>query len=310
MKMSALLFVFISSVASFGIGIDSPDFFSNPTAFVNSMATADKDTINKLIDFANGLIAEGENVRAQVIKAKNDADAALAEATAALEKAEKYLDKREAIQAEAEKHLDYTTEVEAASLKKKHDAWDVKENKLALYNTAQETMEREHARIAQEEIELNEVSQLLQELMPVLIQSSLGRSLLTDVNAEINPDSLQKVIDLVVDLIKAGKVEANGYTKLRDEAKAAFEKADSEYNAATKQHTHDLGAKSLATDAKNAAVAETKRATGIRDAAANDRVNKLQTAKDAESHRAVEEARINKEKATFEEVIQLLQKLA
>jgi len=310
MKMSALLFVFISSVASFGIGIDSPDFFSNPTAFVNSMATADKDTINKLIKYANDLIAEGETVRAQVIKAKRDADAALANAVIALNRAEAYLDKREDIQVKAENHLDYTTKVEAASRKKMNNLYDVSQAKLALLKTAQKNMIREHKRIAAEEVELNEVRQLLQELMPVLIQSTLGRSLLTDVNVEINPDSLQKVIDLVVNLIKAGKAEAKHYTKLRDDAQAAFDKAHREYLAAKKQHTHDLGAKSIASDAKDAAVAETKRATGLRDAAAADRVNKEQTAKDAEAHRKAEEARINKEKATFKEVIQLLRKLA
>lgn len=312
MKMFGFLsFVFIMSVSAFRTesGITAR-FFSNPTAFVNSMVGADKKTINKLIKYAEGLIQEGEDVRAKVIQARDDADKAAAVAADVLDKANAFLAFAKKEEKEARDYLAFTTAKEAETRQIMDDAEAHKIDSQAKFDHAQKTMDTELARIAKEDADLKEVKALLEELMPVFIEKSLGRALLSEVDAEIDPKALQKIIDLVVKLIAAGEQDARDFTKARDDARDVLDAAIEDYKNKFSIHTHWFGAKSVATDELANKVAQTNKATEDKALAEADKASKDRSAAEAESHRVAEEQRIDDEKVLFEKVIDLLQELA
>lgn len=306
-----LSFVFIMSVSAFRTesGITAR-FFSNPTAFVNSMVGADKKTINKLIKYAEGLIQEGEDTRAKVRQAKADADKAAADAADVLAKAKAFLAFANGEEKEARDYLAFTTAKEAETRQIMDDAEAHKIDSQAKFDQAQKTMDTELARIAKEDADLKEVKGLLEELMPVFIEKSLGRALLSEVDAEIDPKALQKIIDLVVKLIAAGEQDARDFTKARDDARDVLDAAIADYKNKFSIHTHWFGAKSVATDVLAEKVAQTTKATEDKNLAEADKASKDGSAADAEAHRAAEEKRINDERALFEKVIELLKELA
>lgn len=312
MKMFGFLpFVFILAASSFRTesGITAR-FFSNPTTFVNSMAGADKDTIAKLIDFAKGLIQEGEDVRATVLQAKADADAEAKVAADALDAASAFLDFANEEEKEARERLAFTTAKEAETRTIMDDAEAHKIDSQEKFDQAQATMDTELARIAQEDADLKEVQGLLEELMPVFIEKSLGRALLSEVDAEIDPQALQKIIDLVVKLIAAGEQDARDFTKARDDAQEVLTAAIEAYEAAFKEHTHWFGAKDVSTDCLNEKIAQTAKAVQEKNDATAEKARKDGAAADAEVHRAAEEKRIDEERELFEKVIALLEELA
>lgn len=312
MKMFGFLpFVFILAASSFRTesGITAR-FFSNPTTFVNSMAGADKDTIAKLIDYANVLIKEGEDVRATVKQAKVDADAAAQAAAQALDAASAFLESAKAEEQEARDRLAFTTAKEAETRALMDAAEAHKIDSQEKFDQAQATMDTELARIAKEDADLKEVQGLLEELMPVFIEKSLGRALLSEVDAEIDPKALQKIIDLVVKLIAAGEQDARDFTKARDDAQEVLTKAIEAYQEAFKTHTHWFGAKDVSQDCLNEKIAQTEKAVQDKADAVAEKARRDGAAADAETHRAAEEKRIDEERELFEKVITLLEELA
>lgn len=311
MKMFRFLpFVFILSAVSFRTETEmTARFFSNPTAFVNSLATADQDTINKLIQYANELIVEGEGIRKDVIQARDEANKVAAAAGVKLNAANAFLTKAENEEQAARDDLRHKTTIEANAFKAMNAAEAHMKDSQQKLNRAQRTMDRELARIAEEHEDLEEVKELLDELMPVFIEKSLGRALLSEANSEIDPKSVQQVIQLVNQLMIAGQEEAKGYTKARDDAQDVLDAATQDYNNKYDFHTHALGAKSVAEEVLEQKVNQAKNALEARNDAQNNKNIKDGLAADAEAHRVAEEKRINEEKEMFEKVIQLLQKL-
>lgn len=305
-----LPFVFILSVSSFRTesGITAR-FFSNPTVFVNSMAGADQKTIKKLIAYANTLIDDGEDVRATVIQARDDAVAADNAAIKALGKAAAFLEFAKTEEQTARDVLATNTAKEASTRQDMDDAEDHRKDSQAKFDHAQQTMDIELARIANEDADLKEVKGLLEELMPVFIEKSLGRALLSEVDAEIDPKSLQKIIDLVVKLIAAGQQDARDFTKARDDARAVLDAAIADHKKKVSIHTHWLGAKSVAEDVLTEKIAQTKKATQDKADRTADQQSTAANAVDAEEHRVAEEQRIDEEKELFHKVIELLEKL-
>lgn len=305
-----LPFVFILSVSSFRTesGITAR-FFSNPTAFVNSMAGADKKTVEKLISYANNLIAEGEDVRAEVIAARDDADAKNKAAITALGKANAFLTLAKEQEQTARDTLAFNTAKEASTRQEMDDAETHRKESQAKFNHAQATMDTELARIASEDADLKEVKELLEELMPVFIEKSLGRALLSEVDAEIDPKALQKIIDLVVKLIAAGEQDARDFTKARDDARHVLDLAIEDHENKIKVHTHWLGAKSVAEDVLADKIAQRTKANDDQIKATAHQKSMEQNAADAEQHRVAEEKRIDEEKALFHKVIALLEEL-
>lgn len=274
------------------------------------MAGADKNTIAKLIKYANDLITEGEDVRATVKKAKVDADKAAAAAAKVVAEAENFLEFARNEEQEARDYLALTTAKEAETREIMDDAEAHKIDSQAKFDKAQATMDTELTRIAVEDADLKEVQDLLQELMPVFIEKSLGRSLLSEVDAEVDPKALQQIINLVADLIAAGEQDANDFIAARDHARDVLTAAIAAYKKAFSTHTHWFGAKSVATDVLTEKTAQTAKAMQDLHDAEADKASKDVAAADAETERVAEEKRIDEERKLFEKVIALLEELA
>merc|ERR1712025_465855 len=251
----------------------------------------------------------GEDVRAKVIADDDNAAAAAAVSAANLVARTKTLGEARDVQTEKTKWLS----VKQTELKEATEIWEAAiahmKDSQAKFDQADETMKTELARIAQEVEDLKEVRTLLNTLMPEFIERSLGRNLLTTVDAAIDPKGVQDVIDLVNDLLIAGQKEADEFTRLRNEAKKVLDDAIADHNAKETIHTHAVGAESVAQQMlreANDAVAE---AEDKETEAKQDKARKDLAATEAKKHREDEEKRINSEKADFEEIIDLLQKL-
>merc|ERR1712228_1029318 len=185
-----------------------------------------------------------------------------------------------------------------------NDAWAVQVESQEKFDEAQATMTTELARIAKEDADLKNVKVLLEDLMPALIQNSYGRNLLSE--EEIDPTSLQNVIDLVASLLKQGELDAAAFTKARDDAQDVLTAAINDHNDKKAQHTHAVGAKQVATDLLNTATHEEAVARDVEAAALSMKNDKDEAAAAAEAHREAEETRIDDERADFEKVIELL----
>lgn len=299
--MNFFLFVFLGVVSAFNSNI-----LLNPREFVASVQNADPAIVNQLIDYAKALIADGETVRSQVIKADDDAAAAAAVSASNLEAASNHLADMQEIQQEKTDWLAAKT----SELKEATEIWEAAiahmKDSQAKFDQADETMITELARIAEEDQDLKEVRTLLTTLMPEFIERSLGRALLTTVDETIDPHSVQAVIDLVDDLLAAGQTEAKEYTRLRNEAKAVLDAAIIDHNNKETIHTHAVGAESVAQQMLAEANDNVSSAENAETLAKQDKVRKDDAAAEAESHRESEEKRINAEKADFEQIIDLL----
>lgn len=273
------------------------------------MAGADPKTIDRLIKYARHLITEGEDVRGKVIQARDDAVAENQAALAALKKASDFLVQSKKEEKQARDTLAFNTAKEASTRKDMDDAEVHRKKSQAKFDHAQATMVTELARIAKEDADLKEVKGLLEELMPVFIEKSLGRALLSEVDQEIDPKALQKIIDLVVKLIAAGQQDARDYTKKRDDARKVLDLAIEDHENKIKVHTHWLGAKSVAEDILEEKIAQTAKATHDKALAVAAQKSTAANAADAEKHRVSEEKRIDEERALFNKVISLLQGL-
>merc|ERR1712038_598008 len=131
-----------------------------------------------------------------------------------------------------------------------------------------------------------------------------GRNLLSE--EEIDPTSLQNVIDLVASLLKQGELDAAAFTKARDDAQDVLTAAIEDHNNKKAQHTHDVGAKQVATDLLGVATHEEAVARDVEAAALTKKNDADTAAAAAEAHREAEETRIDAEAADFEKVIELL----
>jgi len=281
----------------------------NPREFVASVQNADPKIVNQLITYAKQLIDEGEAVRAKVIEDDENAAAAAALSAEKLVAATKNLKDKRDIQTEKTNWL----AAKQTELNEATEQWEAAiahmKDSQAKFDQADETMKTELARIAQEDEDLKEVRGLLNTLMPEFIERSLGRNLLTTVDATIDPKGVQAVIDLVNDLLIAGQKEAEEFTRLRNEAKAVLDAAIVDHDNKEAIHTHAVGAESVAQQMLREANDEVAKAEAEETAAEQDKARKDKAAAEAKKHREDEEKRINGEKADFEEIIELLQKL-
>jgi len=308
--MNLFLFFTLATVSSFSIrSFDALQILKDPRIFVSSIANADPDVVAQLVSYARDLIAEGEDVRNSVIQARNNADAAAAQAAAELEEAISSLNEANEDRDHATANFEAKTAQEATDRVIMDAAYVHFLDSSEIFENAQQTMTTELARIAQEDTDLKSVQVLLSDLLPSLIQKSLGRKLLSQDELSVDPAALQKVIDLVVALIEQGQVDAAAFTKSRDDAQDVLTAAIDDHNTKKNIHTHSLGAKEVARVLLDAATAKAKNAFDAKTAADSNKTSKDQLAADAEAHRDAEEKRIDTEKADFEKIIELLSEL-
>jgi len=289
--------------------------FQNPKEFVDSLANANPDTINKMIDMVNELIQAGENERAVRIDDFNSATSVFNDATDAQAAAAsaKSIAGGEAQGALNDKNA--KAEIEATAKAKKEDA----AKHLALMVTAEkqahETRLSEVERLDAEKALMEKVLAKLDTLLPgtELIQGKLtvvdfivGRRLLATAAEMADRDAVEKIVNKINALVGEGEGERNKAIRDDETAKANLAQAQDSYDSAVEEHK-------VAAGELGSAEATYKRLDGVFKVKCQ-----LKEAADAELAEATadltkktdtmnsEVARIDTEKSTLEDVLGLL----
>merc|ERR1711994_174090 len=241
--------------------------------------------MGELVGFAQQLMGDGEIARKTAIDNRNEANAAAAKAQDELDAATSVMDSALAKKTEAQGILAEKTEAESSTRSLMDAALAVQKAAQQKFDEAQDTMETELKRIESEDGDLKNVKTLLQDLMPALIQGSVkSRALLSAEDEK----------------------EAAHFTALRDTAQNELTAAIADHDQKQTDHTHALGAKSVATDHLNEFTEEHNIAVAAHDKAVAKKEDADFNAMSKEDIRFSEEARIDNERADFEKVIQLL----
>lgn len=287
-----------------------PQLFIDSESFVTSIADADPVVVNDLLAYARELINDGEEIRAGVIKARDDANLVAAQAASDLTAATGHLEQSLLIKQQAQETLDTKTTKLSESTTAMNEAAAHEVESQGKFDEAQRTMDTELARIATEDADLKYVQTLLEDLQPGLIQKSLGRMLLSLDEASVDPVALQNVINLVIQLIAQGELDKAAFTKARDDAQGVLSAAIEDHDNKKKVHTHFVGAVEIAGDILEEKTDIAVKASNAQTVAQATKTAKDSNAADAEAHRFSEENRIDAEKADFERVISLLESLS
>jgi len=229
---------------------------TDPTAFVQTFAKANPAQINEVIKIIEGLVAEGQDKKNKIIATHDAAAKVLDGANADLAKA---LDEFETARGERKLADALVANLRTKLAKRKDeetDALNSKNLRFEIYTDAQNWLDTENKRIDGEKAVLEEVIDVLNGLKDnngrrlLSVQSHLGPILPALIeSAKVNPDSIDKVVGMVADLIAAGERVRTEAKADRNSAKSAFDKAEAEWKKAV-QATIE------ATDALNAAVAD------------------------------------------------------
>jgi len=289
--------------------------FQNPKEFVQSLEDANPQTIQKMIDMVNELLQTGENERAVVIDAFNeatnvfnDADKAQQDASAA-----KNLAGGEAQRALNEKNA--KAEVESQAKAKKDDALVSLNAAEAEHVAKHNTRVSEVARLDKEKALMEQILDKLDTLLPgtELIEGKLtvvdfivGRRLLATAQEMADRDAVEKIVNKINALVGEGEGERKAAIKADEEAEAAFDEATEHHDTAVAEHKTAAGqlGSAEATYNRLAAIFKTKcqlkeDADDALAAATADLTKKTNTMNS-------EVARIDSEKSTLEEVNGLL----
>lgn len=289
--------------------------FKNPKAFVSSLNKIDKDTINGMIETVQGLIDDGEAERARYTEIRDGAQ----EDYDAKETARK---DAEAAQQLATQTLQTGVDDLALKTQDRDDANTVQLASaevllLAKVDEAAALNEKDiqSARIDSEAETLNQVRDLIAtisaEAGKALAEMHKGRKLLAVANAlaSADPSSIDEVIDLINELLEAGETERATYVDAWAEANQAMNDAQLDHDAKYANWETMLGRydRQVLDNAGFQADLDTKdaeltAATTLSNAAKEelDRQN---------AHLDAEGARLDDEKATCEQVIELLEEL-
>lgn len=262
---------------------------TDPTAFVQTFAKANPAQINEVIKIIEGLVAEGQDKKSKIIATHDAAEKVLADANADLAKA---LDEFETARGERKLADEFESLLRTKLAKRKDEetaALNTKNLKSEILTDAQNWLDTENKRIDAEKAILEEVIDVLNGLKDnsgrrlLSVQSHLAPILPALIeSAKVNPDSIDKVVGMVTDLIADGERVRTKAKADRNSAQSAFDKAEAEWKAAV-QATID------ATDALNAAVADAanklsvekvkeeiwEKATAAQERAAEDEAAKL-----------------------------------
>jgi len=319
MKLCSLIFTLVVTI----YGVEHSrhhhhhhGIFKDPKAFVSSLNKIDEDSINKMITTVKKVIEDGETERAGIQAVRDDAladyttkeDARLA-AAAAHGAAVALLDSGEADLAEK------ITDRDAADVTQKASK-EVLNNATVDEAAALAEKDLQGARIDREAATLNEVRQLIADISAeagkALAEINKGRNLLAvdyKALASADPTSIDEVIDLIDELLSAGETERATYVDAWAAANQALVNAQAVFDADYKDYEIHVGKvdRQIIENGKLSADVDTKlkevnTASTIRNSAFDELARQDQ-------HLADETIRLDSEKATCEEIIELLEDL-
>jgi len=261
----------------------------DPLAFAQTFSQASPDQINEVVKIIEGLISTGEAKKKDIIDTRTAADAVLSKANADLATA---LDEFETARGERKLADEWVT-----VLKGKLDARTSEQSAaLKAKNLAAETLQDAQDWFTQESERIDIEKAIFKDVIEVLtgLKDNSGRRLLSSQShlapilsalidsAKVNPDSIDKVVALVVDLINAGEAVRTEVDLAKSAAQKAFDKADSEWKAAVQATiaANDKHTKAVTTAADKLVVEQAKEsiwndATASQEAAQVDKDKKL-----------------------------------
>lgn len=318
MKLCSLIFTLVVSI--YGMEYSRHHrhhgLFKNPKAFVSSLNKIDKDTINGMIATVQGLIDDGEAERARYTgvrdSAQDDYDTQEAARMAA-----------EAAEQLAAQTLQTGVDDLALKTQDRDDANTVQLASaevllLAEVDAAAALDEKniQSARIDSEAETLNQVKGLIAEISSdagkALAEMNKGRKLLAvdyKALASADPSSIDEVIDLIDELLAAGETERATYVDAWAEADQAL--TDAQVDHAAKYSTWETMLGRFDRQVLDNAAFQSDLDTKVDElTAATSLSNAAKVELDSQNtHLDAEGARLDDERATCEQVIELLEEL-
>lgn len=266
------------------------EVIKDPHAFAQTFSKANPAQIKEVIRIIQGLIDDGQAKKKGITDAYAAAAKLLEDANGDLAKA---LDEFETARGERKLADELVVDLEGKVQQKE----DEESKALEAKNLAKQTFDDAQAWLDQENIRIDNEKKILKDVVKILreLANNGGRRLLSYPShlapilpaliesAKVNPDSLDKVVEMVITLINDGEAVRQDAENDRDLAKNVFEAKDAAWKAAV-QATID--AKSLLgaaqKDAAAKLVVEKKKeaiwakATAAQEAAQRDADEKLQ----------------------------------
>jgi len=298
--MSLFFFTLLTLAVFSTASLPLEKLLQNPKLFAAAFANADPDVIQKMIDLVDQLLEEGQADKASAIKDHGERQNEQAAALSSFTEASK------AFEEVAAKLVTATSDRDTLAVEEKdHSALlDAAVTVLNSANTKEEnTKSHMDSTISRVENEGRALSEVIENLNSV---KSNGRRLLN----EADPAAVDKVVVEIKKLIEAGKNEVADATAAWNDATEEQTEAIKVEAAARKQHEKTVGELGTA----NAIV---DRLTGEKAAKldAKNRANKILIDANAALESALqwmnqEVNRVDSEKATLDEVKDLLEKNA
>jgi len=309
-----MLFLFTVLFASLSLSSASlPAIMRDPKQFIQSLDTINPVVVKKMITMVNQLITDGELERQghhdRQERAQNRYDAA----TEALEIATNARNDA----AGKVKNQEGVVKAARSAEESAKDNRDDRKRELELADsdaTAKKNFRiSEVKRIDAEKDLLQQIVKKLETLLPgvELIEGRLtvtdyivGRNLLSSSNAD--RDAVQRVVDKVNAMVGSGEAQRSAVTKADDEAQAALVDAQIKHSEAVK--VYEAAAKVLATAEGELDSLEKK--LDLAEIKLNDATTEFNSAKDhlgkMTQVRVQEDKRLDSERATCEEILELL----
>jgi len=309
-------FIFIALIAVSNAAL--MPILKNPKEFIASMVDANPATLNKMKEMVADLIAAGEAERVVVIDAHN---AAISRFDTATEEEELATEAKNVAGGNKQRALNKKNEkaaIEKTAKAKKDDALNTLNAATAHAESMKDIRTAEIIRLDAEKALMEQVLVKLETLLPgvdllegklTVVDFIVGRRLLATSQEMADRDAVQRVVDKINLLVGTGEMERKHAIRNDEEAAAALVVATEAHNEAVEEHQHAAGE-------LGAAEADLARLSGIfrvkcqekddADAELADATKDLAAKKE---NRESEEARLNSEKATLEEVDGLLDNL-
>jgi len=309
-------FIFIALIAVSNAAL--MPILKNPKEFIASMVDANPATLNKMKEMVADLIAAGEAERVVVIDAHNTAIERFDTATTAQEAATVAKNKAGGEKQQALNDKNAKAEIEKTAKAKKEDALNTLNTATAHAASMKEIRTAEVIRLDAEKALMEQVLVKLETLLPgvdllegklTVVDFIVGRRLLATSQEMADRDAVQRVVDKINLLVGTGEMERKHAIRNDEEAADALVAATTAHDQAVAEHEHAAGQLGNAENVYARLSGVFKVKCEEKDDADAELASATTDLADKKANRESEEARLNSEKGTLEEVDVLLDNL-
>jgi len=309
-------FIFIALIALSNATL--MPILKNPEEFIASMVDANPATLNKMKEMVKDLIDQGEAERAVLIDAHEAAIARHNTAVSEQAAAEEAKNIAGGNKQTALNDRDEAAGIEATAKAKKEDALNTLNAATAHAASMAQIRTAEVIRLDAEKALMEQVLVKLETLLPgvdllegklTVVDFIVGRRLLATSEEMADRDAVQRVVDKINLLVGTGEMERKHAIRNDEDAAEALVVATDAHDVAVAEHQTAAGH-------LGAAEAEFDKMSGIfrvkceeKDEADAELAAATSDLADKKANRETEEARLNSEKSTLEQVDALLDDL-